>query len=217
MPKKGETSRHEGHRSRMRERFSRDGFDNYRPHEVIEQILFECLPRVNTNEIGHDLIDRFGSVMGVLDATVDELCKVEGIGRKSAEYIASIKPTVGRVIEDQYRELGEVNREMAVFLFDWYMREGTTDVGLLVCDSQGVFREFARLHPGTDGNEEEWLLLLADKICETVGEGRYLILLPDGTPKSTAYRLLDMTSAKGSTMVNAFVRRGVSLVSLLFG
>ena len=46
----GEKSIHSGHRQRMRERFSVRGFLGYQPHEVLEQFLFDIIPRGDTNE-----------------------------------------------------------------------------------------------------------------------------------------------------------------------
>ena len=214
MPK---VNAHENHRERMRKRFAERGFDNYRPHEVLEQLLFGCLPRVNTNEIGHRLIDSFGSVMGVLDASVDELMRVDGIGIKSAEYIASIKPNVGNVIAEQYRTMGAVTHGMAVFLSDWFFTSEENMIGLIVCDHAGVFRECCeislQLKDGSPDCEK-----IASEIIGKVGEGKYIAVLPssDAVSRSDAYRLLDITSQLGCVMMNAYRKVAAGLTSVLF-
>ena len=75
---------HENHRDRMRKRFLRDGLDHFEKHEVIEMLLFGLIPRRNTNDIAHRLIDRFGSIAGIIDAPYSEIIKVKGIGEKGA-------------------------------------------------------------------------------------------------------------------------------------
>ena len=100
------TNLHEGHRERMRIRFSANGFENYRPHEVLEQILFLVIPRANTNETAHLLVNRFGSLRGVLNAPVKELMEVPGIGRKAAEFLASLKMDFAAYLADFYRKQG---------------------------------------------------------------------------------------------------------------
>ncbi len=75
---------HGGHRERLRVRFLDTGFDGFQEHEILELILFYALPRVNTNEIAHQLIARFGSLNKVLDADVSELIMVKGISSSGA-------------------------------------------------------------------------------------------------------------------------------------
>ena len=75
---------HAGHRQRMRERFIRQGLEGFAPHEILELLLFYAIPRQNTNPLAHRLIDHFGSLHGVLEAPVEELMKVEGVGESAA-------------------------------------------------------------------------------------------------------------------------------------
>lgn len=78
---------HIGHRERMRERFQKKGLADFAPHEILELILYYCIPRRDTNVIGHALIKRFKSVNGVLHAPVKELQKVEGMGPGAAKFL----------------------------------------------------------------------------------------------------------------------------------
>ncbi len=75
---------HSGHRERMKKRFWRDTLED---HELLELLLFYAIPRVNTNEIAHALLARFGSLSGVLNAGVKELQTVEGIGESAAQFL----------------------------------------------------------------------------------------------------------------------------------
>lgn len=86
---------HKGHRQRLRDRFRDEGLDNFADHEVMELLLFYCIPRQNTNPIAHRLIEKFGSLSQVLDATPEELMGVEGVGEAAALFLATI-PQVGR-------------------------------------------------------------------------------------------------------------------------
>lgn len=59
---------HDGHRERMRDRIRRSDLSALQDHEILEYILYAFVPRKDTNEIAHALIERFGSFSGVLNA-----------------------------------------------------------------------------------------------------------------------------------------------------
>ena len=84
---------HDGHRDRLRERFLTSA-DSFEDHEILELVLFYSIPRRNTNDIAHTLLNRFGSIKGVLDANIDALAEVEDIGHKSALHIKAISKLI---------------------------------------------------------------------------------------------------------------------------
>ena len=71
---------HTGHRQRLKERFLKDGLDNFEEHQVLELLLFYGIPQRDTNEIAHELIRKFGSLSEVLEATPEQLQEVKYIG-----------------------------------------------------------------------------------------------------------------------------------------
>ena len=92
---------HEGHRKRMKERFIKSGLDDFAPHNVLELLLFYSIPRGDTNPVAHRLIDTFGSLSGVFDATPEELAKVDGVGENSAILISMIPQIARKYLEDK--------------------------------------------------------------------------------------------------------------------
>lgn len=92
---------HEGHRKRMKERFMKSGLDDFAPHNVLELLLFYSIPRGDTNPIAHRLIDAFGSLSGVFDATPEELMKVSGVGESTAILISMIPQMARKYLEDK--------------------------------------------------------------------------------------------------------------------
>ncbi len=75
---------HSGHRERMKARFSENGLAGFSDVEALELLLFYAIPRRNTNELAHELINRFGSFRGVMEADIAELGSVAGIGDNAA-------------------------------------------------------------------------------------------------------------------------------------
>ena len=80
-------SEHQGHRKRLRERANRTGLAGFQPHEVLEMLLSETIPRRNVNPLAHALIERFGSFSAVLDASKEALMQVEGVGEHTADHL----------------------------------------------------------------------------------------------------------------------------------
>lgn len=78
---------HDGHRQRVKSRFKEVGESAFDDHNLLELLLFYAVPRRDTNELAHNLINRFGSYSGVLEASVDELMTVDGIGESAAVLI----------------------------------------------------------------------------------------------------------------------------------
>lgn len=85
---------HGGHRKRLRERAMAEGLDSFNPHQVLELLLFYALPRQDTSEIAHRLINKFGSVSAVLGAPTSELTEVQGVGKKVAEWLHNVEDVV---------------------------------------------------------------------------------------------------------------------------
>lgn len=92
----GERPIHAGHRARMREKFLADGGAHFEEHEILEMLLFSVIPRKDTNETAHRLIEAFGSLEKVLDASPEELCTVDGIRENTAVFLALVRETAKR-------------------------------------------------------------------------------------------------------------------------
>ncbi len=92
---------HDGHRERLRNRFRKDGLARFEEHNVLELLLFYCIPRKDTNEIAHALINEFGSLAGVLDAPIERIEKVHGMGENSALFMKLIPEICMRYLESR--------------------------------------------------------------------------------------------------------------------
>lgn len=78
---------HAKHRQRVKENYRNVGIAGLQPHNVLEMLLFYCIPRVDTNEIAHSLINEFGSLDGVFDAPYEALKSIDGIGQEAATFL----------------------------------------------------------------------------------------------------------------------------------
>ena len=88
--------RHAGHRERMKAEFLARGLEGWPDHRVLELLLFYTIPQGDVNGLAHELVERFGSLAGVLDASVEELKKVNGVGEHTATFLRMLPAVLGR-------------------------------------------------------------------------------------------------------------------------
>lgn len=117
------SSVHTGHRQRMRERFLAGGLDGFSDHEVFELILFYAIPRRDVNELSHRLVEHFGSLRGVFDADIGELCAVDGIGENAAILI--------KLMTESFRRYALGDEDMP-FVYDTLKKVGEYAVKLYI-------------------------------------------------------------------------------------
>lgn len=147
---------HSGHRSRLRERFLKEGLDNFEKHNALELLLFYSIPQKDTNKLAHKLIDTFGSLSEVFDASYDDLCSVKGVGPNTATLI-KLMPELFRKYE-----VDKLNKE-SVFLND----------------SELAAEYACKFFKGM--TEEKLYLICLDSRCRLIS----FDLMSEGTMKST--------------------------------
>lgn len=89
------TSIHGGHRGRLKEALLARP-DALHDHQILEALLFYSIPQKDTNDLAHELLDRFGSISGVLDALPAELRKVPGVGEHTIALLKTVKEVSAR-------------------------------------------------------------------------------------------------------------------------
>jgi DNA repair protein RadC len=74
----------EGHRGRLRERFMQGGLDAFLDYEIIELLLTLGTPRKNCKQMAKEVVQKFGGLREALDAPIEELQQIKGIGQINA-------------------------------------------------------------------------------------------------------------------------------------
>jgi DNA repair protein RadC len=82
---------HSGHRNRMKSKYLQGGADAFKSHELLEMLLFYCVPRKDTNELAHIIINHFGSLEAVFSASESELMKISGIKENACVLISLVR------------------------------------------------------------------------------------------------------------------------------
>ena len=127
---------HQQHRQRVKEKFHKYGLQGMAPHEILEFLLFFSVPQKDTNPLAHRLINRFGSLQGVLDAPFEYLLEVDGVGEHTATLLKLMVPLLR---EYQKEPLNKINlncsERLGAFLTRRYFGYKTEVVSLLCMDS----------------------------------------------------------------------------------
>lgn len=130
---------HDGHRDRIRKKFLNNEIDSLEDHEILELMLFYAIPRKNTNDIAHNLIETFGSLPAIFDAPVSALKEVKGMGESSAIFIKLICGLTRIYTERKYSDrnkcmsLEEINDK----LVSKFIGRAEEVVAVILLDSKG--------------------------------------------------------------------------------
>ncbi|MCX7283174.1 MAG: DNA repair protein RadC [Novosphingobium sp.] len=93
-----------GHRARLRKRLLEGGDDALADHEVIEYLLMVARPRIDTKPIARSLIQRFGNLVGVLNADRQALALHPNMGETSAAALHIVGLAARRMARNTVRE-----------------------------------------------------------------------------------------------------------------
>ena len=146
---------HKNHRQRVRDIFLKNGYDETTPpHIILEHMLFYAIAQKDTNVIAHNLIARFGSIADVLDAPIDELVKVDGVGQNAAIMLKLYKD-VFRIYnlerQEQITHFDSID-SIGDYIYSHYLGINTETLSVLGMNSNGKLLFFKFLNEGDVGS-----------------------------------------------------------------
>ncbi|MBO4630302.1 MAG: DNA repair protein RadC [Lentisphaeria bacterium] len=89
----------EGHRERLRSRYLQSGENGLPDYDMLELLLTYAIQRRDVKPVARELLEQFHDLQGVLDADLDKLCQVKGLGKNSALLITLIRSFCTRYLE----------------------------------------------------------------------------------------------------------------------
>ncbi len=160
---------HQGHRSRVREEFYANGLDGMPDHRILEMLLFFGIPYKDTNPIAHELIDRFGSFAGVLEAKTADLVSVNGMTENAACLISMILPLYKRYMDDitKRKPVLKETEEIVEFLRGKYVDANEERVYVLCFDPNHCLLNCRMINEGDISSSEFDLRKLTAAVLET--------------------------------------------------
>ena len=113
---------HHGHRARLKEKLINFGPDSFSDHELLEVLLYFSIPRTNTNDLAHTLINTFGSLEGVFNADYERLILIDGVGENTALLLTLIGALNSRNRKKQFSKRKKYSdlRQVGEMLTEYY-------------------------------------------------------------------------------------------------
>jgi DNA repair protein RadC len=97
------------HRQRLKQKFSESGIDAFHDYEVLELFLSYAIPRKDVKPLSKELLRKFGSLKGVVDAEAGSLEKINGISSHTAILIKLIKEMGTLYLKEKAKEKPQIN------------------------------------------------------------------------------------------------------------
>ena len=139
-----------GHRQRLREKFEKHEQEAFLDYELLELILTYSIPRRDVKPIAKELLNRFHSFPGVMDARPEDLEQVPGLGQNSITLLKLIRSANVRYL-------------------------ARTMESLPLLDSPQLFADYAHMRLGDKSNEVTLIFYLNTQNrlirCDMPGSG----------------------------------------------
>lgn len=151
MNKESKENLHKEHRKRMRERYLTSGIDSFSTHNIVEFMLFNVIPRKDTNETAHKLLNYYGSFANILDADYYDLIQREGIGVYAATFI-KLLPDLFRIYSIDKASTGTVYDKVdkiAEFLISYYTAITKEIIVVILLNNKNAMIDCVKIHEGS--------------------------------------------------------------------
>jgi DNA repair protein RadC len=115
---------HQGHRKRLREKFMKSGLAGFHDYEIVELLLSLGTPRKDCKLPAKEAIKRFKTLRGVLEATLEELQEIDGIGSHSAFGIKLVQEVAREFLKAKILEKPFYKSSQEVFDYLYHSMRG---------------------------------------------------------------------------------------------
>jgi len=142
---------HDGHRKRIKARYLEEGLDGFADHQVLEMLLFYCIPMKDTNELAHKMMREFGSLAGVMEAGPQEICTRCNVSENVAILVSMIPALARRYFKGKWGDKPVLTSSTKAGEYVTTLFVGKTyEAFYLIClDAQNRVNYAALVHEGT--------------------------------------------------------------------
>ena len=148
---KDEKDYNSGHRQRLKRKYMTAGIEAFHDYEVIELLLTYAISRRDIKPLAKELLSRFGSIKGMIDAEPAELKKIDGLGDHTAILFKLLKEVSALYLQQKAKEKPQISCTSELINFCRTTLGGKKDEEFCVIylDVQNQIIEFETLQKGT--------------------------------------------------------------------
>ena len=144
---------HAGHRERLRSELLRYGGSSFSDQKLLEVLLYYTIPMGDTSPTAVALCNTFGTLQDVLDAPMEALMQVDGVGRYTAAFLKLLPQIIQRYTSAQM-QCGSFSCTDRVairqYLSAQYIGATNEQMCLLAFNARGEFTRCVSLASGED-------------------------------------------------------------------
>lgn len=201
---------HDGHRKNLRQSFLITGLAGKTEHQALELLLTYAIPRIDVNPIAHELIDKFGSLAGVIDADPAELVKVNHVTENTVVLFKLITAVSEMYAESKWcgRPVLNTAKKVKEFLAPKFVGCRNEKLYMVCLDAHLQLNYLALLSEGTP---DETTVNMRTAIAHILRSGAKQVIFahnhPSGIPDPSMKDVILTNSA-----VKAFEPLGVTVI-----
>lgn len=140
-----------GHRERLRSKFLREGMEKFEDYEALELLLTYSVSRADVKPLAKELLKKFGSLSAIMDASADELEKVNGVGRMTSALVKLVREMNWRYKETKIEKKDYLTSPVSVINFAKARigRESEEFMALIFVNTKNQFLEHEVVSKGS--------------------------------------------------------------------
>jgi DNA repair protein RadC len=135
----------------MKQKFLLNNGREMADHELLELFLYYSIPRRDTNETAHQMINAMGSLKDVFTTPTDKLLSVDGVGNETLTLIRVTQAINKRINMQRYESRQRFNCLSAVgeYLTKYYRGAADEQFCAMLLDNSMRLIDFVALESGT--------------------------------------------------------------------
>lgn len=214
MDKKNENL-HSGHRKRVRDRFIKNcSLDGMPENNVLEFLLFYAIPRADTNELAHRLLNEFGSLKGVFDAPFEALVNIDGVGEKTASLIKLVPSLTKVYLEESASEIKYIltTQDAVAYLRPKFTAENNEKLVMLCLNNIGKILKCSVISSGNINSAEIDVRKIISEIINSKATAVIIahnhpggVCAPSKSDRDMTYRLSRMLTDVHARLLNHII------------